>query len=89
MFRIPENRELVAELADHPAWPLLRERVKEAREQYFRNLGKSLYAGTAVTAEDVAYKRGFFRGAFFLLNTPVFDQMMVDQAIDSTEEVTD
>jgi hypothetical protein len=63
----------------------MRARLIESRNDYFTQLARSIYReGTADTA-DIAAKAAFFRGAFWVLNQPVFERKAIERAIAQTE----
>lgn len=66
-----QEQRLLADLARHPAWPLLRQWAIDQKDLYFKNLAQAMFANPdTVTAEDLAYKRGYFKGVFRALNEP-------------------
>lgn len=69
---MPDDRDktILADLAKHPGWPILRQTMLEARDAYFTKLGRALYDNPSVTPDDLHYKRGYFHAIFFLLNKP-------------------
>lgn len=77
---------MVAELVNHPAWPILRGRVQGWRETYFKNLGDQLYQGQIVLADsDLDFKRGYFKGISRLLNEPAFTQKQLERDLNRKE----
>ena len=58
---LTEHEELlVGELPQHPAWSGLREIADERHQQKFDNFAKALIRGDDVTAEELAYDRGYY-----------------------------
>jgi hypothetical protein len=64
------EKKILADLALHPGWAILRQDMIEAKNAYFTKLGKDLYDNPTVTPDDLHYKRGYFHAIFFLLNKP-------------------
>lgn len=82
------DKQILADLANHPGWGILRRRTIEYRDSYFAKLGRSLYDNPAsVDTLSLAGKSGFFRGMFFLLNQPVFEQKAIERAMAQDEGV--
>lgn len=76
-----DDAQLLASLANHPGWTVLRQRTKAARDSYFTSLGRQLYNNpAAVTDADIHYRRGFYRGCFWVLNNPVFTAAKLERA---------
>lgn len=72
MFPIlsPEEQRLFAELAQHPAWGVLREVVKKQMETKFAFHASQLMGGTEVDQRTVDFDRGYFAGMKHLLDSP-------------------
>lgn len=85
----------IADLAGHPGWELLRQRAVESRDRYMGNLAKTLYDDpSSLDPAAVEYRRGFFRGIFWLLNNPVFEareleRVISEQRAGEAQEATD
>ena len=73
--------QLLARLGNDPAWEALRERAKDRMDKEFIRLAKQLMAGDDVPRENVEYRRGFFAGMKFLLDTPTLEAKRLDRAL--------
>lgn len=76
----------IAELASHPGWGELRKRAAKARDQYFANLGKTLYLGEPVSDADLHYRRGFFRGMNYILNQGTIEADALERELKTMKE---
>ena len=86
MCRIPDDR--FHALARHPGWAELKAEAHRARTQYFQNLANVLYTQglDSLTAEDFAYRRGFFRGMQWLLTQPDFSAAALERALKQQQD---
>jgi hypothetical protein len=64
------EKKILADLALHPGWAILRKDLIEVKNAYFASLGRDLYNNKSVTDDDLHFKRGYFHGIFALLNGP-------------------
>ena len=76
------RRQLVAELKKHPGYDAWKGWAKEIRDAYFTNLGQALYNGTPITAEDLAFKRGYFKAMARMFNEIDFSAKAVHKDLD-------
>jgi hypothetical protein len=60
------ERALLAELAQHPAWAVLKRTVEERRLRDMNRLAAELYA-KGETTQNVDYVRGLHQGAAWVL----------------------
>jgi hypothetical protein len=60
----------LAKLKDHEAWTVLRQVLETKKERWQRGLTKRLIAGEIVDQRDLDYQRGFWAGAFYVLDNP-------------------
>jgi hypothetical protein len=76
------DKSLLADWANHPGHAVMRKRLIEARETYYRKLGETLYRNPdTLTADDLKGKSAFFRGALWVLNEPVFARKEIERAL--------
>jgi hypothetical protein len=75
------EQQLLARLGNDPAWGALRARAKERLDAEFDRLAKALMRGDDVTREDVQFRRGFFAGIKFLLDSPTLEAKKLDRAL--------
>lgn len=80
-----DRKQLVAELKRQPGFDALRAWAHEIRDAYFLNLAKALFNGESVTAEDLAYKRGYFKGINRALNEVEFSAKAVEADLQRSE----
>ena len=76
------EQKILADLALHPGWSILREDMKKVKAAYFVKLGKDLYDNPTVTPDDLHYKRGYFHGIFFLLNKPTVLAALIEKELE-------
>ena len=69
----------MAELSQHPAWPVLRGECKAKMEREFTRLARELMKGTV--PDDLDYRRGFFAGMKFLLDRPIWESNDLENAL--------
>jgi hypothetical protein len=64
----------------------MRQRLIDARNDYFTALARNIYRDPdTVSGEDIKAKAAYFRGAFWVLNQPVFERKAIERAIAQTE----
>jgi hypothetical protein len=77
----------IAELSDTRGFQDLRERVRKAQVDYYTNLGREMYAKPhMVTEAALLQKQAFFRGAWFVLNTPLFEMSALARELAKTKD---
>lgn len=89
---MPDEREkqVLADWAGHPGHQVMRQQLLEARETYYTQLGKTLYAQPdELTAADLRNKSAFFRGALWILNQPVFAAKSIERELALAGKDTD
>lgn len=81
---MPDDRDkpILADLAKHPGWPILRAEAIKWRDEYFARLGRTLYDNPTVTPDDLHYKRGYFHALFFLLNVPTLTMKALERELE-------
>jgi hypothetical protein len=62
------------------AWRRLYDRVKASKERFLGDLAKRLMGGDTVTSEEIAYHRGFYQGAFYVLAHPEVAEKNLERA---------
>lgn len=84
------DKPILADWSRHPGHSLMRERLIRTRDDYFTKLGRTLYDNpTQLTEQDLVAKAAFFRGAFWVLNQPVFDRKAIERAMRDEQGVED
>lgn len=86
-----EPNELLAHLADHPAWPTLKETARRQMEYIFAVTARELMASKTgeLPATEIQFRRGFFAGMKFLLDYPTLEAEKLKRALaEDREEVT-
>jgi hypothetical protein len=73
--------QLLARLGNDPAWEALRERAKERMDTEFVRLAKALMQGEVPDEGNVQYRRGFFSGIKFILDSPTLEAKKLDRAL--------
>jgi hypothetical protein len=81
------QQRLLAELSQHPAWPVLRGVCRDKMEREFTRLAKELMRPHSQPPTDLDYRRGFFAGMKFLLDKPVWESQDIDRALKAQGEV--
>lgn len=82
------DKPVLADWSLHPGHTLMRQKLLQAREDYYVALAKILYAQPDLIADtDLRSKSAFFRGALWILNQPVFERKALERAM--TEGVED
>ena len=84
----PKVQQIVAdarmfdELRTHPAWQRLFEMVRNDEERVNKKLFKRFLKPSAEwpTPEEIAYYRGFYQGAIFVLSHPEHAERNLEQA---------
>lgn len=78
------DKAVLADWAKHPGHQIMRRRLLAAREDYYTNLGRTLYAQPDLIGEaDLTGKAAFFKGALWILNAPVFEAKALERAMQS------
>lgn len=84
------EKQILADWARHPGHAVMRKQLLEARDSYYVALGKKLYrTPDELTDADLRNKASFFRGAMYILNTPVFEATKLERALARQEEPDD
>jgi hypothetical protein len=81
-----DRKALIAELKRQPGFDVWRAWAHEMRETYFTNLAKALYAGTPITPEDLAFKRGYFSAMNRMFNEVDFSAKAINDDLEATDE---
>lgn len=82
-----DNRKaLIAEVKRQPGFDAWRGWALEIRDAYFLALAKALYAGTTITPEDLAFKRGYFSAINRMFNEVEFSAKAVERDLNEGVE---
>jgi hypothetical protein len=82
----PRVREIVREarlydsLRENEAWQRLAQRVREARDRYLTDVARRLMSGREVSKEEIAYMRGFYYGARWIIEHPEEAEKSLERA---------
>jgi hypothetical protein len=79
---------LLAQLLEHPAWPILRKVSEERKRRHFQDIAAALIAGVDVSKDLIEWKRGYFSGMKFLLDRPQAKAKELEKELRKREEVT-
>lgn len=75
------DKPVLADWAKHPGHQIMRDRLLKAREDYYTNLARILYAQPgSLEPTDLTNKAAFFRGALWILNEPAFTAKALERA---------
>ena len=77
--------QALAALRENRGWPELAQIVKERMEREFLLLSHALMRGEPWSQEELAYKRGFFAGMKFLLDSPDLNESKLERALRQQE----
>lgn len=77
--RIVDDVRLFDGLHEHAGWRRLREIVKDNKSRFLRRLAERLMAGQKVESDEIAFHRGFYFGAEWIIGHP-------EEAIKSLED---
>ena len=72
-------------LKENRGWAELSELCREKMESEFRLLSHALMRGTPPSEVEIAYKRGFFAGMKFLLDSPDLNESKLERALRKRE----
>lgn len=82
----PKVQEIVKEAAlydslrENDAWKRLAQRVREDRDRYLTGVAGRLMAGKDVSKEEIAYMRGFYFGAKWIIEHPEEAEKSLERA---------
>lgn len=68
--QIVREARLYDSLRESEAWQRLAQRVRDDREHYLSGVARRLMAGQKVSPEEIAYMRGFYFGARWIIEHP-------------------
>ena len=68
--RVLADARRLESLREDPAWQRLQQLYDEDREAYHLDLAVRIANGEKVSPEEIAFMRGFYLGAKWLLDTP-------------------
>lgn len=80
---VVEDARVFAELQEQRGWKRLRDRIKADKDKYMAGIAARLMKGTKVSPEELAFHRGFYAGAEWIIGHP--EQAM--KALDSAARV--
>lgn len=75
-----ESADLLRKLSG-PGWDELTAAVKAEMEHHFAMTARSLMAGEPIVPERIAYERGFYACAKFILDRPVASKRLVERLL--------
>lgn len=82
----PRIRDIVKEarlydsLRENEAWKRLAQRVRDDRSRYLQGLAGRLMSGSEVSPEEIAYMRGFYYGARWIIEHPEEAEKSLERA---------
>ena len=68
--KVIEDVKLFDGLQEQVGWKRLREIVRAERDSFLTSFAKSLWSGKEVDPVELAYFRGFYKGAEWIIETP-------------------
>lgn len=68
--RVIEDVKLFDGLTEQVGWKRLAEIVKGERERFFASIASRIASGKVVDQREIDYKRGFYEGARWIIDTP-------------------
>lgn len=75
----------LAKLKEHESWGVLRQRFEKMKEDDVRSLSHQLLSGREVDNTNLAFRRGFWKGAQWVLDNPDLAQQAFEKAIGRIE----
>lgn len=78
--RIVADAHIFDELRESPGWKRLYEKVVVDKQRVTNDVAKRLMAGGKVSAEEIAYYRGFYQGAVYVLEHPAQAEKSLERA---------
>ena len=65
------DRELLAQLAEHPGWKVLQQYAAQKKQEYYLNLATMLAHQTnPINQRTIDYKRGYWHGVLVFVKHP-------------------
>ncbi len=87
--RLEDERQMLADLYQHPGFAVLKERVRKIKQEYFEALAADLYGNPEKIREaDLTAKQQYFKGIARILNEPYFEARHVTQDLARKEAAT-
>lgn len=71
----------LGKLKDEPSWEILRERFEAMKKADVESLARKILTGTTPDAEHLAERRGFWKGAQWVIDNPDLAQQAFDRAM--------
>ncbi len=78
--RIVQDARDYDELKKSPAWRKLYERIVADKEGFLDDLARRLMAGGKTTEEEIAFMRGFYQGAVWVVKHPAVAEKNLERA---------
>ncbi len=78
--RIVADAHIFDELRQNPGWRRLYEKVVVDKQRVTNEVARRLMAGGKVSAEEIAYYRGFYQGAVYVLEHPAQAEKSLERA---------
>lgn len=78
--RIVADVRLFEGLKENPGWRRLYEKVASDKERYLSGLSRRMMAGEKIPPEEIAYHRGFYQGAIWVLAHPEVAEKNLERA---------
>lgn len=78
--RIIADAHIFDELRQNPGWRRLYEKVVVDKQRVTNDVARRLMAGGKVSAEEIAYYRGFYQGAVYVLEHPAQAEKSLERA---------
>ena len=79
-----EAREL-EKLTEHESWGILRARFEALRADDLTSLARQIMSDRVPSPEDLAERRGFWKGAEWVLNNPALAEKAYERANERTK----
>lgn len=68
--QVIREARLYDSLRENEAWQRLAQRVRDSRDGFLASLARRLMSGGKVSPEEIAYMRGFYYGARWIIEHP-------------------
>lgn len=78
--RVVEDVKLFDGLKEHAGWRRLAERIRADRDRFLASLSLRLMNGEVVSQREIDYKRGFYAGAEYVIETPAEAEASLEAA---------
>ena len=78
--RIVADAHIFDDLRQSPGWKRLYEKVVVDKQRVTNDVARRLMAGGTVSSEEIAYYRGFYQGAVYVLEHPAQAERSLERA---------